>query len=264
MRPVYDKNDMIISHLTLRKAIGWLGMLLPFILLISNYYINSKNILTDPTWINTQLSEPYRSAGNFKSSISHYYYTTVGEIFTGILITVSLFLFCYKGHPKRAWEKGLSDGWLTTLAGFSSLCVVIFPTSSTEKITDNLRIFQSSELTGTIHLSMASLFFILLAIMSIVNFRRTDTREGFGKEPKHKVYLICGIGMLSSLGLIAIYILFFESKQLSWLTDLHPVFCFETTALIFFGISWLTKGRVDFAYIPRMLRWVKNIQSSQR
>ncbi len=245
--------NLLISHLTLRKAIGWLGMLLPFLLLSVNFFINETDLLNNPLLFNKTFSKSYLPDNSFKSSISHYYYTAVGELFTGILITVALFMFCYKGHPKRTGEKGLFDNALTTLAGFAALGIAIFPTSSDYPINDNLRTFVSSSLTSYIHLSMAGVFFLSLAIMSMINFRRTGIRSMFGKGQHHSVYMVCGIGMLSSMAILVIYFQFFE-KRWQWLDDLHPVFCMEAIALIFFGISWLTKGKVDFGKILSLVK----------
>lgn len=103
---------------------------------------------------------------------------------------------------------------------------------------------------------MAALFFITLSWMSIFNFRRTDHKNSLGNNKEHKTYLICGIGMLASIALIFIYSKWLEDKY-PWLDNLRPVFCLETIALIFFGISWLIKGNIDFLIIPKKLNLIK-------
>ena len=81
------ERSLIISYMTLRQAIGWLGILLPFALLIGNYLIS---LVTD-----------FETGCNpFKMSISDYYYTRMGEVFVGTLCAVALFLFCYNGKKK--------------------------------------------------------------------------------------------------------------------------------------------------------------------
>jgi len=249
-----NNDDYIVSYLAIRRAIGWLGLLLPFMLLLGNYVVNSLDILNSNFFINTSCyTAPYKDAGSFKFSISHYYYSSVGELFTAVLCAVALFMFCYKGHKLRPGEKGLSDSAMANLAGIFALGVVLFPTSSTWCITDNMRSFLSSSNTGYIHFSFACLFFITLAIMSMVNFRRTERREEFGKLKNHKTYLACGIIMLACLALIAVYSIWIQPMQIGWLDKTHPVFCLEAIALIAFGISWLIKGRLD---IPAAIKKV--------
>jgi magnesium-transporting ATPase (P-type) len=250
-----NNDDLIISYLTIRKAIGWLGLLLPFMLLIGNYTVNKLDILNSSFFIKDCNGAAYAASGSFKASISHYYYSTVGELFTGVLCAVALFMFCYKGHKLRKGEKGLSDSALANLCGAFALGVVVFPTGSS-CITDNMRIFLSSDNTGYIHFTMAALFFISLSVMSMVNFRRTDDIVSFGKGKNHKTFLVCGIAMLVCLVLVFIYSMWIDGKY-AWLDRLHPVFCLEAIALIFFGISWLIKGRVDMAYIPKKLNLIK-------
>jgi len=253
-----NNNDpIVISYLGLRKTIGWLGMLLPFMLLIGNYVVNKLDILNPDVFIKTDCSDPYLAGCFFKFSISHYYYSTVGELFTGILIAVALFMFSYKGYKRLAGEKGFTDNALTNFAGIFALGVVIFPTSAENCIEDNIRIFLSSTVTGYIHFFMASLFFISLSLMCIINFRRTGDKETFGKNENHNTYLFCGIGMLTCLFLIFIYSKWMETK-FDWLDKIHPVFCLEAIALILFGISWLLKGKVDFKYIPKKLKLIKS------
>jgi len=251
-----DNSDLVISYLKIRRAIGWLGLLLPFMLLIGNFTVNKLDILNNSFFIKTTCAAAYEAGNSFKFSISHYYYSTVGELFTGVLCSVALFMFCYKGHKLRPGERGLSDSALTNLAGFFALGVVIFPTGSEDCISDNMRIFLSSSNTGYIHFTMASLFFISLALMSIVNFRRSDDINAFGKKEHHNTYLVCGIAMLICIALIFIYSMWIETK-LAWLDKLHPVFCLEAIALIFFGTSWLIKGQFDIMAIPRKLRLMK-------
>lgn len=229
------------------------GILLPFVLLISNYILNEFDLLNNPALIDKICSKPYVADGSLKQSISHYYYSAVGEIFTGTISAVSLFMFCYKGHHNRPGEFGLSDNALTNIIGLSALGVVLFPTSSAICISDNLRIFMSSKISGTIHLVMAAIFFISLSVMSIINFRRTEDVTKFGKELKHKVMLYCGVSMLVCILLIFLYDRILENKY-EQIDNLKPVFWLESIALIFFGICWMIKGQVDFLYLYKKLK----------
>ncbi len=248
------KEYMLISYKTMRKAVGWLGMLLPFALLLLNYFINETNLLNNNWFVKTECQSQYEAQSSWKSSISHYYYTTVGELFTGTLCAVALFMFSYKGFPKNKNEKGLSDSLMTNLAGAFALGVVLFPTSSSTCISDNIRSFLSSDNTGYIHLTSAALFFVTLAFMSIINFRRTETVGVYGQTPRDKLYFWCGIAMFLCLALLVVYIAFFEG----WFMDLHPVFSLEALALQAFGLSWLTKGGVDFYFIPKLFGMKRN------
>ena len=75
-----DNQNLLISYLTMRKAVGWLGMLLPFILLAGNYILNSTEIFNNDWFFKIDENNRYESLNSFKCSVSHYYYTTVGEV----------------------------------------------------------------------------------------------------------------------------------------------------------------------------------------
>jgi hypothetical protein len=253
-----DNNNpnLIISYLGLRKAIGWLGMLLPFILLAGNFIFNKLDLLNNKFFVNLKCSEVYVAANFFKPSISHYYYSTVGELFTGTLIAVAIFMFSYTGHKKRKGEFGFSDNALTNIVGLSALGVVVFPTGSAVCISDNLRTFVSTANSGYIHFTMATIFFVALSFLCIFNFRRTADKVSFGTKKHHNTFRFCGIAMLTCIALIFIYSVWGENK-INWLDNIKPIFWLEAIALIFFAISWLIKGQVDLNYLPKLLNLKK-------
>jgi heme A synthase len=241
----------IASYLTMRKTVGWLGMLLPFLLLIGNYVLNQAGIFTNPDFVQLTGEYQYQEAGSWKSSVSHYYYTTVGEFFTGTLCAVAMFMICYTGHTLRPQDKGLSDNAMTNLAGLFAIGVASFPTTSDTNMSDNLRSFLSSELIGWVHYGFAFLFFLVLALMCIINFRRAENPDLFGTGPDDPFYLRCGILMLVWIGLVPI------CAQVDVLERNHSTFILEAFALITFGVSWLKKGKADFNFLPAKLGLTK-------
>jgi hypothetical protein len=257
-----QKSNFVISYLTMRKAIGWIGILLPLALVIGDYSIKKLNLLNNNWFVKTDdCYHVYPFDSSLKSSISYYYYSSVGEIFTSALFAVALFLFCYKGHPLRKGEFGLSDKAMSNLAAFFALGIVIFPASSSHCIPDNLRIFISSKNTGIIHFIFAGLFFTSLSFISIFNFRRTEKVSEFGTKPPHNLYKYCGFIMLTSILFIFVYSKILKHKFI-WLDNLYPVFILETIALLAFGVSWLTKGKIYSGYIAKKLKKISDIDSS--
>jgi len=239
---IKDTSQYLISYRTLRQLIGVLGILLPFLCWGVNTFVNHADLLNNPIFIDKCKSTDYIPGPDLKSSISHFYYTTAGPLFTGILITVAIFLFCYNGYPENRKEdrfSWLTDKRITVFAGCCALGIVIFPTDSTEKITDNIHIFVSSGIAGTLHLCFASLFFLSMAILSMINFRRNPGRILI-KNAEGKLYIICGLGIVFCLLLLALY--FIISPDCKWLWG-RFVFIMEVLMLIFFGTAWLIKGK---------------------
>lgn len=226
-------------------------MLLPFACMLTVFIIHKTDLLNDtrfaiidcvPKSEAVALSQPYKVDGIIKKSVSHYYYSAAGPLFTGTLISLAIFFFCYRGHQPKARDQWawLTDNRLANVAAWLALGVVIFPTSAENMIPDNLFIFRTTDLTGGIHLACASLFFVAIAMFCIINFRRNDS-GGFENNAINTWFLISGWGMLIILASIGIYI---SLRTIKILPDIPYVFWAEVIMLVLFGSAWLLKGRV--------------------
>ncbi len=206
-------EPVILSYKDLRRAVGWLGILLPFVL-IAGSILGKYNI---------------------QPSISHYYYTNMREIFEGILFAVALFLFSYKGFDNL-------DSNISNLAGIFCIGVALFQTD----IIDGFPGQQPAvylinfEMHSTIHLACAALFFLTLAFMSIFLFTKTKGIKTPQKIIRNYIYVGCGIVMTASVACLGVYFLA-KGNPLS-----HIVIICETIALLAFGFSWLIKGETLF------------------
>ena len=196
------------SYLALRKTVGWIGILLPFVLALG-VIIDSGN-------------------SDLISSISHYYYSVMGNVFVGSLCAVALFMFFYCGYDKR-------DDWAGNIAGFFAIGVAWCPTTQ----------FHPTELTGYIHFACATIFFLTLSYYSLVLFTQTEE----GKKPegrklaRNRIYITCGTIMIACLIAIAIYSFVTDDT-----TKTRFIFWAESIALVAFGISWLTKGETMYFF----------------
>lgn len=235
-------DPSVISFRALRQLIGILGIALPFACWGVNTFVNEFGLLNNPLLIDMREHTLYVASDNLKSSISHYYYTAAGPLFTGILVTVGIFLLCYQGYEKKQKEDyapWLTDRLLATLAGCFLFGVVVFPTGSDEIITDNIHIFVSSTLAGYVHLGFAALFFIAMALMAIINFRRHPDRKLIN-DNEGKLYLMCGVGILLCL-LLLLVAMIGEWVEKGWVLSSF-VFWVEAVMLVLFGTAWLVKG----------------------
>lgn len=90
------------SYLALRKAVGWIGILLPFTLMLGVFFIFKGEII--------------------QKSISHYYHSGMGDVLVGALCAVALFMFFYSGHDK--WDDRAGN-----VAAIFAIGVAWFPTT---------------------------------------------------------------------------------------------------------------------------------------
>ncbi len=193
----------IYSYLALRKSVGWIGILLPFVLMFGVFLLFDGDLPL--------------------ITISQYYYSGMRDVFVGAICAIALFMFFYRGYDK--W-----DDLLGNIAGFSALCIALFPTTEDG----------SSGLSRTVHFVAAGVFFITLAVFSIFLFTREASKPTSQKIKRNRIYRICGYIMIACLAAIVVYYNFFKEKHLKSTF----VFWAETTALVAFGVSWLTKGGV--------------------
>lgn len=216
-----NENRIFVSHITLRRTIGILGISLPFVVVFIAAFFSGVGY--DCTEI--------------QSSISHYYHTPARGFLVAFIGAIAVCLFAYRGY------KG--DNWAGDLACYAGLGVAFFPTSSS--ISDCLypdRIDDAFvNVVSDIHLACAVIFFIMLSYFCLFLFKKTKIK---GQETKRKkkrnfVYTICGIIMLICMVFMALYIKYFRNEFPHW-EQHHPLFWLESIALWAFGISWIVKG----------------------
>lgn len=242
-RSYESREELVISYLSLRRLIGWLGILLPVMLITLNALIIKSRILFNTKYFGFFYPTSYQPGRIILDNLSDYYYSPVSELFTAIICTTALFLFCYKGYRKSPTEKGLSDNFLTNIAGIAALGLVFIPATQHGNELNSIRIYYAKLPVGIIHYSLSMLFFLSLSILAMVNFRRQGKTEGLKKDTYGLLYLICGIGMLLCIILIGLYTIWLKKIFPIW-TSYNLVFWLEVIALICFGLAWLVKGRL--------------------
>lgn len=158
-------------------------------------------------------------------SITFYEFLTASPIFMIILGSASILLICYQGYEKK-------DDIINTIAAISGLGICLFPTA--HRSYPIVTIFSiPSNISSAIHMGFAIIFFGLLSFNSLFLFTKSNVpKEQLPKKKKIRniIFRVCGIGMIASFGLF-----------------LLPAFAcriwvIETLALLFFGVSWLTKA----------------------
>ena len=201
----------------IRKAIGWLGISLPVVLVLLSLV-------------------PFFETG-IQDSISSYYYTNFRELFTGVLCAVSLFLIRYKGTKNPKFWK--NDSLLTNIAGIMALLVALFPTnpgSCPEKIYTLIPV--CAQWLGWIHYTFAAAFFLILADIAINVFTigQQETEDiHISLLNENIIYRVCGYAIIVFIIMVPVFSflhIFANSTLL-----------FEALSLFAFGTAWLIKGR---------------------
>lgn len=162
---------MRINTIRLRATIGWLGMLLPWIVVLL--------------------------IGYFPSSISATWYTNACTVFMIVLGSASFLLISYKGYD-------LLDDILLTCSGISGLGICLFPCSITRSHEKVGTFLIDNQVSNIIHCAFAIVFFLLLAYNSIFLFTKSTGVITKQKKARNIIFRVCGIGMLASFLLLLI------------------------------------------------------------
>lgn len=196
----------MINTRRLRCIIGWLGMLLPWIVLILSLAFGYK----------------------FPKSISSTYY--VAPCITPFMIilgSAGILLFTYDGYDTI-------DDVLNTAAGIFGLGICLFPCGTS--LIPFVGTFQlSADVSDIIHTISAIGFFGILAYNSLFQFTKGVANPTPNKKKRNIIFRVCGIGMIASFVLLPFGVFGIINIP-------HVIWWIEMIALTFFGISWLTKA----------------------
>lgn len=229
-------NTLVLSYLSVRRAIGLLGYFLPAALLAW-----SKLFGDGILW-----------------SISDYYYTPMSEIFTGTLAAIAVFLWSYEGYAPRG-DEWITDKRTARAASVAAIGIALAPVKPDAATTivpmaecTFLQCQIGVEAASYLHYASTAVFFAALAVFCLVLFPRGDD-SSFEKQLCNRIYRDCGRTILiAGLG-IALCVLAPDPIRQK-ITPFHPVFWFETLGILAFATSWAVKGKALMPLVRRMAR----------
>lgn len=191
-----------LSYRNLRAIIGYIGLTLPAVLLLAGVI-----------------------DGHLESSMSAYYYTKVGNVFTGALCVIGVFLVAY-----RLASVTLENA-VTTLAGIAALGVAFFHAAPKNASLGQLRL-------ADVHLTCAAALFILLGAISLFIFPRGISRDRTDRSWRVKWYM--GLGAVIWLSIILMPVL--NELAGPFYDNNHIFFALEAACVIAFAVSFILAG----------------------
>lgn len=215
---VTHKNPAILSHHAMRRMVGIIALLLPFVLA-------GGAILLSLLGPHHALPHPL-----LQRSISDYRYTPMRDCQVGGLCAIAAFLMCSRGYDRVDEITGY-------LAGFLALGVALCPSVNPR---DPVHTPLQLEMNA-IHTVFAAQMFLVLAFFCLVLFRRSVPGKNRTRRKQHRnnLYAACGTVILVCDSLMVSLNL---DRAERLLRPINPLLTCESLALIAFGIAWLTKG----------------------
>jgi hypothetical protein len=198
-----NESSLVISYMTIRAVVGYMGIFLPIILFFGTLLIFGTDL---------------------RPSISAYYHTGMGDVLVGTLFVFGVFLYAHRG-----WDNDYIYGRLGCVF---ALGIALFPTKA-----------EGAPFTfiTLLHFIFTAAFFLTLIYFCLKLFVKSDQVPPLPpkKQLRNSIYRICGWVMIVCL--IGIGANFVIPGADGWLGG-SLVFWMETFAIWAFGISWFTKG----------------------
>jgi hypothetical protein len=203
-----EAGSVVAAYLLLRRAIGWIGTLLPIVVIVGDSAFSSARL---------------------PNSLSDYYYTPMRNVLIGSLCVLGVFLVLYDVGVRL-------DRWITNAAGVGVLGVAFLPGSP-----DIPHLTTSQEVIGNLHVFFAAIAFVALSA-AMWRFARagSDGPDAPAPSPRAATFYRASAGVM--LGFViasGAALLLPVSVQNTTLA----IYIFEALAIITFGVSWLVKGR---------------------
>jgi hypothetical protein len=202
------------SHLH-RMAIGVMGLVLPPLLWLVSWWRPTEGL--------PRLAP--------LDSISAYYYTGATAIFVGVLASLAVFLFTYKGYKNKDLKL---DVIAAIVAGAAAVGVAFFPTAAPGNLPE---LSWWTEFMKKIHYASAVVLFCSFSFYSLVLFPKTNIKKKDlpgDKKGRNVIYYLCGGFMVFCM----VWAAMSGSRG-------GPIFWPESLALEAFAVSWLVKGKAD-------------------
>jgi hypothetical protein len=192
-------EDQALSYRNMRAITGYVGLTLPVALLLAGAV-----------------------DGHLESSLSAYYYTKMGNVFTGSLCVIGVFLVAYR-LAKWAW-----DNIATTIAGFCALGVAFFHAAPANATLNQLRL-------ADVHLTCAAALFILLGAISLFIFP-----DDVPSDQRWRANWYRALGALIWLSIALAPALSYLAS--SFYNNEHVFIILETVCVMAFAASFILRG----------------------
>lgn len=221
------RREVIKSYYRVRQALGYLGLSLPFLLMLSSLLANTR----------------------LEPSLSDFFHTVSRDVFVGVLFAIGTFLVIYEGYEREPGES-FTDNWLATVAGIAVFGVALFPNESPSgQVAAVTQQLVGVKVSPLFHYSSCFIFFYCMGHFCM--FRFSKTRD----LARRRFYLICGwviVVCCAALAVASVWKKMGPPVMTEFVINYQVVFWIEAVGIWAFSLAWLVKGRGDQALLSAL------------
>ncbi len=202
---------LVQNYLQIRRSIGVLGMLMPLIM-------GPGGLLV----FNIPIQE----------NMSSYYHTVLRDMFVGIMCSIGIFFYCYRGQSRV-------ESWTANLTCAAAFGIALMP------IDAGADPMEQSSWLGVGHSISGAVFFTMMAFFPLYIFPTGQVGWNIfnRKFQRHVAYYSCGLTILGTASIMGLHLFILRGWARELFDRMHAIFWLEWITVWAFGISWLIKGR---------------------
>jgi hypothetical protein len=215
------------SYLLIRAVVGVLGIVLPFVLILGEWFF-------------------LRGSAAVRGSLSAYYHSSMGDFFVGALCVVAFLLLMYMSGQRRT-----ADFVLSSIAGVALLGLVFLPTRRPGLADGEPRCgpdvvpqpsgcspFPSTfgeDPVSALHAVCAATFILSLAAICFAFSRRDRVKRRLSHRAR--IHFVCAVVIIVAVIGVVVGSLF-DAR----IFRLTPLYLGEVISVWAFGVSWFAAG----------------------
>jgi len=214
----------VVSFRTIRRAVGTVGLVLP--------------LLGPVGWLVWGIP--------LQDNLSSYYHTPLRDVFVGLMCSLGLFFFCYRGHDRF-------EDWTANLACVFALGLALFPVDP-----QPLRLTGDHTWVAVVHGLAGAGFFLTMAVYSLLHLPKSrralnpqdllarEDDEADEVEPhrfeRNMLYRLSGVSILVAMLAMGVYFIL-PGGWKETADRFNVLYMLETIAIWSYAGAWLLKGR---------------------
>jgi hypothetical protein len=214
------------TYLRLRRGMGLIALFFPWVLWFGGLAVSGTPLQT---------------------SMSMYYYSSMRDVFVGVLVAIGAFLFLYKGYTRR-------EDWALNVAGLCAPGIALFAMDPAGDCAASGSGFSAHGAFAVVFFAAIAYVCLFVPKLSLADRVPAGLRHAYASVAK-----VCGGVMAASIGGAALYTLLAPGELKASLCRVNVLFWVEALAVGAFSVYWIVRS-LEIDHAVSWLPW-RNLET---